>query len=277
MLRLKCLLLTASLLLPAGDLMWSGDREEVMLPILMYHEIRDRDLGKDVILPEEMESDLRYLAREGYTTVLMEDVLAYVYSGAPLPEKPVLLTFDDGYAGCCGTLFPLLQKYGAKAVICVIGRSTDEFSLLPESGGPYVHASWKQLLEMRASGLVELQNHSFDLHRNDAVEQGCRRKPGEEGERYEQRIRSDLDRLQEELYRLTGCAADAFAYPYGFYDGTLEGILEEMGFRATFTCDFGVNKLTHDPDCLRGMKRICRSHGAELEALLAHAAAVSAA
>ena len=80
-----------------------------------------------------------------------------------------------------------------------------------------------------------------------------------------------LDRLQEELYRLTGCAPSTLAYPYGFYDDALEGITEEMGFQATLTCDFGVNRLTHDPDCLRGMKRICRSHGAELEGLLAHA------
>ena len=80
-----------------------------------------------------------------------------------------------------------------------------------------------------------------------------------------------MDRLQEELYARTGKAASTFAYPYGQYDGALEGLLEEMGFQATLTCDFGVNRLTHDPDCLRGMKRICRSHGAELEGLLAHA------
>ena len=172
--RLRCLLLAASLLFPAGGI-WSGERQEVLLPVLMYHELKYTDLGKDVILPEEMESDLRYLAREGYTTVLMKDVLAYVYNGEPLPEKPVLLTFDDGYGSNYRNLFPLLREYGAKAVISVIGKSADEFSRLPKEGGPYVHASWEQLLEMRDSGLVELQNHSNNLHRDDGGIRGCGR------------------------------------------------------------------------------------------------------
>ena len=271
MLRIKVLLVTAAFLLHTGSLLWEPGQEEVLLPVLMYHEVKYEDPGKDVILPEEMESDLRYLAREGYTTVHMADVLAYVYDRAPLPEKPVLLTFDDGYGSNYRYLFPLLREYGAKAVISVIGRSADEFSLLPEKDSPYVHATWAQLLEMRSTGLVELQNHSYDLHRYTETARGCTRYRNETELAYERRIRADADRLQEELYRLTGSPASTFAYPYGFYDCVLEGLLEEMGFSATLTCDFGVNRITHDPDCLRGMKRICRSHGIELESLLEEA------
>lgn len=254
------------------------EREEpVLLPVLMYHEVKYTEPGKDSILPEEMEGDLRYLAEEGYTTVLMEDVIRFVYTGEKLPEKPILLTFDDGYSSNYRYLFPLLQKYHAKAVISIIGKSADEFSLLPEEGGPYVHASWKQLLEMWDSGLVELQNHSYDLHRDDHSTHGCTRSWGEDMTAYARRIRQDTDRLQEELYEKTGTPASTFAYPYGYYDAVLEGLMEELGFAATLTCDFGVNRLNGDPDCLRGIKRICRSHGADLEALLNHAKAVSAA
>lgn len=273
MLRISGLFLAVSLLLNSLSLPWERENDPVLLPVLMYHEVKRQAPGKDSILPEEMESDLRYLARAGYTTVLMEDICAYVYSGKPLPEKPILLTFDDGYANNYRYLFPLLREYGAKAVINVIGKSADEFSLLPEEGGPYVHAGWKQLLEMRDSGLVELQGHSYDLHHNDASGRGCARNWGETDATYEQRIRGDLDRMQETLYLHSGTPASAFAYPYGFYNDTLEGMLAEMGIKATFTCDFGMNRLTSDPDCLRGMKRICRSHGAELEELLDHAGA----
>ena len=275
MLRVWSAALVLAWMLNGGGDLWREEREAVLLPVLMYHEVRDEDPGKDVVLPEEMESDLRWLQRSGYTTVFMEDVLAYVYAGKALPEKPILLTFDDGYESSYRRLFPLLKRYGAKAVICVIGRSADEFSLLPEQGGPYVHANWAELLEMRDSGYVELQNHSYDLHREEGGAQGCRRRGGEDGLSYERRIRGDVDRMQEELFRRTGTAATAFAYPYGFYSEELEGILSESGFLATLTCDFGMNRLTRDPDCLRGMKRICRSHGADLEKLLAQAEAVS--
>ena len=271
MLRIKALLVTAAFLLNTGELLWEPEQEEVLLPVLMYHEVKYEDLGKDVILPEEMESDLRYLAREGYTTVHMADVLAYVYDRAPLPEKPILLTFDDGYGSNYQYLFPLLREYGAKAVISVIGRSADEFSLLPERESPYVHATWAQLLEMRSSGLVELQNHSYDMHKDGETARGCGRSRNEAGLDYERRVRADADRLQEELYRLTGSPATTFAYPYGFYDSVLEGLMEEIGFSSTLTCDFGVNRITHDPACLRGMKRICRSHGIDLESLLEQA------
>lgn len=273
MLRVCAALLAAVLMLNGGGELYAEKSGEILLPVLMYHEVRYEDPGKDAILPEEMESDLRYLQRAGYTTVLMEDVLAYVYGGKPLPDKPILLTFDDGYGSTYRRLFPLLKRYEAKAVISVIGRSADEFSLLPEQGGPYVHATWKELLEMRDSGYVELQNHSYDLHRESGGEQGCRRRWGEGAEAYERRIRDDVDRLQEELYRRTGTAACAFAYPYGFYSEELEGILEDCGFLATLTCDFGMNRITRDPDCLRRLKRICRSHGADLDKLLAHAEA----
>lgn len=275
MLRVWSAALVLAWMLNGGGDLWREEREAVLLPVLMYHEVRDEDPGKDVVLPEEMESDLRWLQRSGYTTVFMEDVLAYVYAGKALPEKPILLTFDDGYESSYRRLFPLLKRYGAKAVICVIGRSADEFSLLPEQGGPYVHANWAELLEMRDSGYVELQNHSYDLHREEGEAQGCRRRGGEDGLSYERRIRGDVDRMQEELFRRTGTAATAFAYPYGFYSEELEGILSESGFLATLTCDFGMNRLTRDPDCLRGMKRICRSHGADLEKLLAQAEAAS--
>ena len=273
MLRIWSAVLIMAMLLEGPGGLWREEREEILLPVLMYHEVRYEDPGKDAILPEEMESDLRYLQRAGYTTVFMADILAYVYAGKALPEKPILLTFDDGYESSYRQLFPLLKQYEAKAVVSVIGVSADEFSLLPEQGGPYVHAGWKQLLEMQDSGYVELQNHSYDLHREKGGEKGCGRKWGEDGRSYELRIRGDVDRMQEELYRMTGFQASAFAYPYGFYSEALEGILEDCGFLATLTCDFGMNRLSRDPDCLRRMKRICRSHGADLENLLAHAEA----
>ena len=71
----------------------------VRVPVIMYHAVMDdaSRLGKYVISPEELESDFKWLSENGYTAVLSEDLINYTENGAALPEKPILLTFDDGY------------------------------------------------------------------------------------------------------------------------------------------------------------------------------------
>ena len=73
------------------------------------------------------------------------------------------------------------------------------------------------------------------------------------------------------IWTETGQLPAVFTYPYGRYSAESEDILEELGFRATLTCDFGVNRIEPGQDCLFGLKRICRSHGADLGALLQEA------
>lgn len=65
-----------------------------------------------------------------------------------------------------------------------------------------------------------------------------------------------------------GITPDAFAYPYGKYSDTTDSILRKLGFRATLTCDYGVNLLTRDPDCLYRLKRASRPHGQSIEQVL---------
>lgn len=263
-------------LLPLLPARAAGPEEEaVLLPILMYHEVRCSRPGKDSIYPEELEADLRWLQAAGYTAIGMERLIDYVYSGSPLPEKPVILSFDDGCGSCYENVLPLLRRYGTTAVLSVIGESTDEFSQYPETGRCYAHMSWKQLRELAESGLAELQNHSYALHRLQDGAEGCRPLPGESPADYEARLTEDARLLQQRLLEETGQAASTYTYPYGFYTDSSHAILAEMGFRATLTCDFGINRISRDPACLLGLRRICRSHGCDLAALLEEAASFS--
>lgn len=245
--------------------------EPPVLPILMYHEVKHDRLGKDVITPAEFESDLVYLQREGYTPITFAEVLAFVYAGAPLPPKPIMLSFDDGYLSNYVHVLPLLKKHQVKIVLSIIGKSTDEFTQIPSDDLRFAHVSWDQLREMADSGLVELQNHTYNLHRYDGGCRGCTRMAGESEADYAHRLSSDLEKLQENLYAAFGRAPVAFAYPYGLQSELTEGTLRELGFLATLTCDFGVNRLSQDPDCLFGLKRICRVHGKKLDKLLSEA------
>jgi peptidoglycan/xylan/chitin deacetylase (PgdA/CDA1 family) len=254
------------------SLFFSPPAEEapVRLPILMYHDVKWEHVGKDVITPEELRSDLCLLREAGYTAVTMKEVISFVLEGDPLPEKPVVLSFDDGFRSALSTVLPLLREAEMPMVLSVIGSSADEVSAYP-AGGNYAHAAWDQLRELADSGLAELQNHSYDLHRRDRGALGVLPRPGETPEAYEKRLSGDAMLLQERVFQETGCLPSTFTYPYGAYDALSESVLRELGFRATLTCDFGMNLLDRDPDCLFGLKRICRAHGADLAALLEEA------
>ncbi len=265
----SCFLLTMTAL---ALLFSPGAREEaVILPILMYHDVGDAAPGKDRVTPEELRSDLLWLREAGYDPVTMGQVIAFVDEGAPLPDRPVVLSFDDGYYSAFDRVLPLLREAGAPMVLSVIAGSADEFSAYGPGNARFAHLAWPQLRELAGSGLAELQNHSYDLHRPRGGGWGCDRLPGESRGAYARRLASDVLRAQERIWTETGRQCAVFTYPYGRYSEESEEILQELGFRATLTCDFGVNLLTGDPDCLFGLKRICRSHGADLAALLEEA------
>ena len=267
--RFLCLLFSAfSLLFFPG-----APEEEVVLPILMYHDVRWEDPGKDAVTPEELRTDLLWLREQGYRAVTMAQVIAFVDGGTPLPEKPIVLSFDDGYYSAYDRVLPLLRELETPMVLSVIAGSADEFSAYRPGKARPAHAAWPRLRELADSGLVELQNHSYGLHHGGSGLWGCDRLPGESRGAYAERLAADVLLAQERIWTETGQKPAVFTYPYGRYGIESEEALRELGFRATFTCDFGVNLLRRDPDCLFGLRRICRSHGADLAALLEEAQA----
>lgn len=240
----------------------------VYLPIIMYHEVKPYKAGRDVILPWEFESDLKYLAENHYTTVTMSDLVNYVYHGIPLPEKPIVLSFDDGYLNNYVYVLPLLEKYHMKMVFSIIGKNTDDFTRIPDKNLDYSHVTWSQLNEMLASGYVEVQNHSYSLHKYSSKNVGCKQMSNETDEEYEFRLTADLGKLQEKIKQETGFTPNTFAYPYGSLSPNTDAVLKKMGFKSTLSCKYGLNKITKDPDCLFGLKRIARSHNRSIGKLL---------
>ena len=263
--RTVAMLILAAVLLPGAD---ARCADGVRVPVLMYHQVKYTALGKDAIAPWELEADLQYLAAEGYTTVTVEDLLNYVDSGVPLPEKSIMLTFDDGYWNNYLYVLPLLKKYNAKIVLSLIGKDADDFTQYHSNSVDHAKMTWDQIAEMANSGLVELQNHTYDLHGNTKARIGCTQGGGEDDEAYVKTLSEDVLRLQQDVFRRIGTAPTAFAYPYGKSSPLTDAVLGELGFRATLSCDYGVNTITRNPDCLWQLKRICRSHGHSARELL---------
>lgn len=266
------LLLSSDLL--SGMAAAASEPDEISVPIIMYHQVKTCKTGKDVITPWEFESDLKYLKANGYSTITMTDLISYVDSAHDLPEKPIILSFDDGYYNNYVYVYPLLQKYNAKIVLSLIGKSTDKFSEVSDINIDYSHVTWDQINEMIASGLVEVQNHTYNLHKISYKRYGCQRNADESPEQYEQVLLSDIGKLQEEIAVKTGTTPNTFNYPYGKYCDESEEIIKMLGFRASLTCDYGINKISRNIGNLFGLKRICRAHGMPIGKLLKEAAKI---
>ncbi|MGI5895486.1 MAG: polysaccharide deacetylase family protein [Oscillospiraceae bacterium] len=242
----------------------------VELPILMYHSIlKDPALtGTYVLPPEQLESDLRYLKQHGYTAVLMRDVIAYASDpAATLPDKPVLLTFDDGNYNNYLYAYPLMEQYDMKCVLSIVGKYTDELEPGAHQSPNYSPLSWEQLKEMSDSGRVEVQNHTYNMH-TIGVRAGARICAGETVEQYREVLKSDVGRLQELIGTHVGVMPNTFTYPFGKYSEASEPILREMGFQASLSCTEGVNYIQKGAS-LSLLKRFNRAPGETSEQFFA--------
>ena len=241
--------------------------DKLYLPIIMYHQVKETGLGKDTITPSEFEADLKYLSDNHYTTITMKDLLDFVNNNKLLPEKPIILTFDDGYLSTYKYVFPLLKKYNMKIVLSIIGKSTDAFSKVKDENVEYSHMSWTQLKELLSSNLVEVQNHTYNLHSSNKGRMGCSQKNGECFTDYETVLSKDLSMLQDEIEKNIGIVPNTLTYPYGAYnDNTIE-IMKQVGIEAGLTCRYGLNVVSKDMNLFE-LRRICRSHGVSVQKLL---------
>lgn len=247
--RLKtiiCYVMAATIIICAVDYfgVFADDEEKgVELPIIMYHAICDNNekTGEFVISKDAFEKDLEYLKTNGYTAIGFNELIDFVENGTPLPEKPIMITFDDGYYNNYCYAYPLLKEYNQKAVISIIGKYTDFYSESSEENPKYTHITWEQAREMCDSGLVEIQNHSYDSHTIDQGRNGTKKKAGETQTAYAEYIYSDIGKLQQEINENLGYTPLVFTYPFGSISDASYEILKDMGFKATLSCEEKVN------------------------------------
>ena len=238
----------------------------VFVPIIMYHSVsKDKaKLCKFIVSPNELEADMQYLQKNGYTAIFVKDLVSYVYDDVPLPEKPVILSFDDGYYNNMMYVLPLLKKYNMKAVISVIGSSTEKFSQTSDSGKWYSYFTWDDISELSQSGYIEIGNHTYNMHDN-GYRRGCCKKWGESDDAYAKALDDDILKLQNMLSEKSGVTPITFTYPYGFVCDESIPLLKKMGFKATMTCYERPNYITKDPDVLFGLDRYNRPSGISTE------------
>ena len=276
MLCLALLILLHAISVPAPAAQASTP-EEVNVPIIMYHSLLEKKTSEWNIFPHAFEQDLAYLAEHGYTTVGISELIDYVYHGAPLPEKPIVLTFDDGYYNNYSQGMPLLEKYDMKMVLAVIGTSSDHWTdHAGEIDERYGHLTWPQISQMAATGRVELANHTNNLHKNEGGRKGCRMKDGEDEAAYRDLITQDLQALQDRIEQMGIARPQCFVYPFGAHCGKADEVLVELGFKATLSCASGINHLkVGDTDSLWRMKRNNRTPDVSAQNILENIANIA--
>lgn len=236
----------------------AADQEGIKVPIIMYHSILKSRSGKYVTSPEKFEEDLKYIKEHGYTTITMTDLIEHVYNDAKLPEKPIIITFDDGHYNNYYYVVPLLVKYDMKAVISIVGTFTDKFTDTNEVNTNYGYLRWLDISMLIPEGIVEFQNHSYDMH-NSGKRNGSKKKIGESIEKYTRVLTEDTMKLQEEFQENSFYKPNTYTYPFGAISKESKEIIKRMGFRASLSCKEGINYITKDREGLFSLKRYNRN------------------
>jgi poly-beta-1,6-N-acetyl-D-glucosamine N-deacetylase len=277
MTRLVPLLWALLLLLPASRSTADTGEE---LTVLSYHEIADRGealVPQYAVTPTDFVRQMDWLRNRGYHFVSVGDVLAGREGRKPLPDKAVLITFDDGYQSVYDHGWPILKMFRIPAVINVVGSWLEEKGTVNFDGKELPRGkllSWRELREMSESGLMEIGSHSFDLHRGIVGNPQGNLQPAattrrylpdekryEDEATYRRRVQVDLERNSDLIRRRTGKAPRVIAWPYGRYGKTTREIAERLGMTIGLTLDDGANM--HDTP-LWGLRRILVERGMAL-------------
>ncbi len=216
--------------------------------ILCYHEV-DKAGDAWAIESGRFESHLKDLQEKGYHFVSFEEYQAYTAGQLKLPEKSVMITFDDGYRSFYTKVYPLLQKYRVPAMLAIVSSWTDGEGKPTDVGAL---ASWEELRAMEQSGLVTVVSHSHALHKNQAINpQGDLGSVAanhlyingryETEAEYASRLANDFARVQELFQKNLGHKAQAMVWPYGLTSGKAVELALQSGMQGTFLLDGGIN------------------------------------
>ena len=197
--------------------------------VLEYHHVSDdvEDEGWAYTVPvADFKEQLDYLQAQGYTTISMQDFVRAKKGKQELPDKPLILTFDDGYEDNYTTLLPLLEERGMKATVYMVTNSI----------GRKGYLSWNQLRDMQNRG-IELGSHTANHQPLTSLE---RDKQAEE---------MKLSKLLMEWNGLK--TIFTFSYPNGAYDEGMPELLKENEYLTAVTGDGGLNTFKTNPYLLQ--------------------------
>ena len=189
--------------------------DNIGIPVLYYHSVNKNADNEVTITPSSLEEQLNYINDNNYVTITMKELYEHLKNKKPIPEKSILITFDDGYMNNYTEAFPILKKLNMKATIFCVGNSLD---------GSY-YLSEEAIKEMSDYG-IDIQCHTVNhVHLNTLS--------------YNEQL-SELKRSKEILEKITGREILSVAYPFGDYNSDTIKAVKEAGYKLAFTTNLGL-------------------------------------
>jgi biofilm PGA synthesis lipoprotein PgaB len=255
------------LALPAHAQQKSGtvENQATDFLVLCYHDVQDdmrnANPGVLTITTKELINQFSWLREHNYNVISLDDLVAARAGKRALPEKAVLLTFDDGYVSIYDRVLPLLRLFNYSAVVALVGDWMDAApgTTVNYGNNPVPRErflAWSQVRELLDSGLVELASHSYDLHHGVLANPQGNRLPAassrvydaataryESDTQYTQRLHHDLRASVNSIHKHTGQYPRAMVWPYGAYNQQTVEITRSLGMDISLTLDDGPNRV----------------------------------
>ncbi|MFJ5968842.1 polysaccharide deacetylase family protein [Streptomyces sp. NPDC093060] len=221
---------------------------ETAVPILMYHAVASapNDATRALsVAPEAFAEQMALIGDLGLTPVTTADLAARWRSGRPLPERPVLITFDDGYEGIHRHALPVLAKHGFPATLFV---STGWIRGAYDTGGSLdAMLDWQQVRDLADTG-VEIGGHSHSHPQLDQLDDAG--------------LRAELVRSTEIVTGELGTRPVSFAYPYGYSSRRVRTAVREAGYAQALAVGNGLARRRQGPYALQ---RVTVRRGTDVE------------
>ena len=247
------------------------------VPVLMWHNLAEESSGDMTISVDTFRAQIEALHEAGFKTVSLQQLYDYVRFGTELPEKPIVLTFDDGYFSNYEYAYPILREYGMQATIFAIGVSVGKDTYKDTDHAMTPHFGADEAREMVDSGLISVQSHTFDMHQWPPFEDGNAQVretllpfDGEADADYEAAVEADFAESRELLESITGQPVNTLAFPEGAYVTLTQDALRSAGAELTFTTVRAVNTVVKGlPQSLCAMPRFGMTERTDMTALVA--------
>jgi peptidoglycan/xylan/chitin deacetylase (PgdA/CDA1 family) len=184
------------------------------VPILYYHSVMQQSGNELRMPPDQFEAQMTYLQDKGYHSISLEQLYQAKYKGGPLPEKPIVISFDDGYVDNYTTALPILTKHGFTATIFIVTSYIN---------GPGF-MSWPQLKDLVSKGW-EIEGHTTNHPYLTKIDPST--------------VLNEIIPSKELLTKELGHPVNFFAYPYGDLNANIAQAVKESGYLMAVTTERG--------------------------------------
>ncbi len=210
------------------------------LPVLLYHgvsPIDGRGSSPLSVSAKEFERQMRWLSHGGYVGIRSADWLGYLQGRFSLPEKPILLSFDDGYEDLATCALPVIRKYGFTATVFIVTRHL---------GGTN---SWDDRRTFGSHRLMNLEQvHEWSTR---GIEFGAHTRTHRDLRKLQpEELEDEIIGSAQDLSEILGTRVVSFAYPFGHFNAAVRGVARKA-FSLAFTVNDGMNTVGTDPYLLR--------------------------